>query len=183
MSNSDLPRTCSGGGPVILVPAEVAAVWRGTEPPLRAAVPPGWTWGKSGGPVCDYDRATDPPQRQATEYGGLAWLDVADGHALVFDAELETFWIANAEGGVVARGGEAEGVQARVPADGWTPYGSITLRDGRVFLFDSAYAGAADPDAIEAGDGVAVGTPGPGTYDVAYATVGTEDFIRFVRRA
>jgi hypothetical protein len=183
MSDADLPRTCSGGGPIILLPAEVAAAWRGTSPPVGATVPPGWTWGKSGGPVCDYDRACDPPERQGTEYGGLAWLDVADGRALVLDGELETYWIANGEGGVVARGGDAADVRGRVPASGWTPFGSITLRDGRVFLFDSAYAGAADPREVEADDGVAVGTPGPGTYDVAYASVASEDFIRFVRRA
>jgi hypothetical protein len=47
----------NSGGPILVIPAELAPEWRGVEPPPDAFVPEGWSWGLPGGPVCDYDRA------------------------------------------------------------------------------------------------------------------------------
>ncbi|HEX3345284.1 MAG TPA: hypothetical protein VHS09_11960, partial [Polyangiaceae bacterium] len=48
---------------------------------------------------------------------------------------------------------------------------TLTLRDGRIFLFDSAIEGAADPAAIPVDDtSVLLARPGPGTYAIWTAT-------------
>ena len=186
----DLQSTCSGGGPVLGIPAELAAAWRGTDPPVGAVVPPGWTWGQAGGPLCDYDRACDHIEdRVGTPFGGFGSVPVGDGIALVFECELATYWLPTPDGGVVLRNVECETVdEARalveqVPAAAWRPWPRrITLREGRLLLFDSAFAGAADPAAIEASDGVAIAEPGPGTYAIATATDASEqDFVRLTR--
>jgi hypothetical protein len=180
------PTTCSGGGPVIAVPAESAGAWRGTLPPIGAVVPEGWRWGSSGGPVCDYDRACDA-QGIRTGYGGFAWLEVGGRPALILDAELVTVFVADADGGYILRGGDIDGPHAdpaTVPADGWKAMApeTIELTDGRLFLFDSAFAGDPDPAAITAHDGVAVAELGPGAWRVEFATNEHEvDFVRFRR--
>lgn len=182
-----LAETTSGGGPVVLLPAEHAASWRGTGAPKGAKVPAGWTWGKSGGPTTDYDRALEPNDFKETARGSLGWLDVAGGQALVLGDEQTTVWLPTDDGGVVVRGpdvsaADAAAVRASVPTSGWKHYlDGLTLKDGRVFLFDSAFPGAAKPELIRADDGVAVGKPGPGTYTVAIAQSGTTDFIRLSR--
>jgi hypothetical protein len=58
-----------------------------------------------------------------------------------------------------------------VLADKWKLwFGKITLLDGRIFFWDSAVEGAKDPKKIPSRDGgVAVGTPGPGTYAISTA--------------
>ncbi|GMU63320.1 MAG: hypothetical protein AMXMBFR34_50830 [Myxococcaceae bacterium] len=94
-----LPETTSGGGPVVLLPAEVAAAWRGTLAPPGATVPPGWTWGKRGGPRTDYDRALEPNDAKQTARGGYGWLSVGSGRALIFSDELTTVWLPTGDGG------------------------------------------------------------------------------------
>jgi hypothetical protein len=177
------PTTCSGGGPVIAVPAEAAAAWRGTLAPIGAVVPAGWQWGKSGGPLCDYDRACDAAYHR-TRYGGWAWLEVGGRPALVLDAELVTVFLADGAGGYLIRG-ETEGPAAdpaTVPEDAWGDALEITLRDGRLFLFDSAFAGNEDPEAILAHDGVGVAALGAGAWVVSFASNDAgADFVRFRR--
>jgi hypothetical protein len=188
-----LPTTCSGGGPVIIVPAELAASWRGTLAPIGVEVPPGWTWG-SGDIDCDYDRACEVEGLNdwaMTGYGGVGWLDVADGAAVILDAELMTAWLADPAGGYVIRNytddpiDEAAGrrhVEA-AEAVGWRELSlEWRIRSGKLYLFDSAFAGAADPGEIQAFDGVAIGELAPGTYRVAVATTADEvDVIRIAR--
>jgi hypothetical protein len=184
MSKRELQTCCSGGGPVIGIPAELAGKWRGTLAPIGAVVPPGWSWGTAGGPECDYDRACNQIEhRVAMLYGGFGAVPLDGGLALVFEGPLNTSWVPTAEGGVVIRNiDDAErfgpGAMAAVlkyvalvPAASWTPWpGTLTLRDGRIFFWDSAMEGADDPDAIPARDGgLAVGTPGPGTYAISTA--------------
>ena len=185
-----LQSTCSGGGPVIGIPAELAVVWRGTLPPVGVAVPAGWTWGTAGGPVCDYDRACDHIEnRVATPYGGFGSVAVDSGLALIFECELSTTWVPTAEGGIVVRHAlpeslaEALELIAAVPTAVWKPWpGQITLRDGRIFFFDSAMEGASDPSKIAASDGTAVGAPGPGVYAISTATDTDEnDYIKLTR--
>lgn len=180
-------KTCSGGGPVIVVPAEVAAQWYGTSPSPGAVVPLGWTWGKSGGPVCDYDRACDVSPIERTEYGGFGWLDVGGRPALVLDAEVTTIFVKDGDGGYIVRNSVGEDASER-PTDvddaRWHSFGhaTIELGDGRLFMFDSAYPGAADPAAIDADDGVGVIELGAGKWAVTFATSdGGVDFVRFRR--
>ena len=188
MSESKLQRCSSGGGPVIGIPAELAAKWRGTLAPIGAVVPAGWAWGTSGGPVCDYDRACDKLEnRVGMPYGGFGFVSVEGGLALVFEGPLNTVWVPTDDGGVVVRNApdEMESLDAflklveAVPAATWKPWpGQITLRDGRIFFWDSAMEGAGDPKAIRARDGgVAVGTPGPGIYllSTAFYNAETDD--------
>jgi hypothetical protein len=185
-NDDELPSTCSGGGPVIAIPAEHAAGWRGTTPPKGAKVPKGWTWGDSGGPETDYDRACDVSE-DAVGMFPIHELAVGTGRALVLDSELTTTWIPAADGGVIARGYEvsddADELRAAVPTKGWKPFAApLALVDGRIFLFDSAYEGARNPDKIDADDGVAVAMLGAGTYDLSYVTKGNCDFVRFARQ-
>ncbi len=175
---------------MIGIPAELAAAWRGTLPPVGAVVPPGWTWGTPGGPLCDYDCACDHIEhRVGTPYGGFGSVPVDGGIALIFECEQATTWVPAEHGGVVVRHAapeslaEALALIAAVPAAQWTPWpGQLTLRDGRIFFFDSAMEGASDPAAIEASDGTAVGAPGPGVYAIATAVDADEnDFIKLTR--
>ena len=190
-----LPSTCSGGGPVIAVPAELAEAWRGTLPPLDAVVPKGWTWGGRGGPRCDYDRICEHGVFEVrTDEGGVGLLSVGSGHAIALDAEIVTSWISTEDGGAILRTGSAlreeEGralleraaaAQATEATRAKRLASTLSLADGRIFLFDSAYAGAADPTSIRSFDGVAVGAPGPGTYAVEVTMLGSHDVIRLRR--
>jgi hypothetical protein len=176
-----LQRCSSGGGPVIGIPAELAGKWRGTLPPIGAVVPPKWQWGSAGGPECDYDRACNKiEQRIAMPYGGFGSIPVDGGIALVFEGPLNTVWVPTDDGGVVVRNApdEMESMASfvelveAVSAAKWKLWSKqITLRDGRIFFWDSAIEGAADPKAIPSRDGgVAVGAPGAGTYAISTAT-------------
>lgn len=180
------PWTVSGGGPVLVIPAETAAAWRGTSPPIGAEVPAGWQWGASGGPVCDYDRACDPRDASSTGYGGFGWLEVDGKPALVLDAEITTVWVAEADGGTLVRSAidESDLDPDAVAAEAWRPFpvAELDLTDGRLFMFDSAFAGDADPAAIEAHDGVGVIELAPGRWSVTCASNDDEvDFVRFRR--
>jgi hypothetical protein len=184
----ELPSTSSGGGPVILLPAEVASEWRGTQPPRGAKVPKGWRWGKSGGPVCDYDRACEGGEgKLSTARGGIGWLDVGNSRGIVLDAELVSVWLPTTDGGIVVRGPDIDGsdpkaVATLVPETGWKTLGTLELEDGRLFLFDSAACGAADPREIAADDGVAVAELGKGEYELTWVTQKYDDFVRFARK-
>lgn len=166
----------SGGGPIIAIPSELAQHWRGTLPPLGVAVPPGWTWGQ-GGIICDYDRACDD-LHDAIEIGdSSAWtVPVADGRALVLDGEASTAAVLWDDGVVLARvppfesDEEALEALANVTPQIWraSPH-SLRLREGRLFVFDSAWEGASTSSAIGAEGGVLDITLRAGRYCVAYA--------------
>lgn len=183
------PQTCSGGGPVIVIPAELAHLWRGTLPPLGAVVPDGWTWGASGGPICDYDRACDPTDRQPTANGGFASLAIGPGQALILDGELVTTFLPHGPGaGILTRGDSDEqpADPAALPESAWRdcPLSTWTLTDGRLFMFDSAFAGDGDPARIAAFDGVGVIDLGPGRYQLTVASDPHEvDYVRIHRVA
>ncbi len=166
---SDIPETCSGGGPVLAIPAEHAAGWSGTD----------------GG---DYDRACSSQDYRSLDYGAVGWVQVGEGRALALDMELVTGFLATDSGGVILRNYEecplsCEAAGAMVSgATNWESWGApMTLTDGRLFLFDSAYPGAADPAAIEADEGVAIAQLGPGTYAIDTALADGVELIRFTR--
>src|SRR5689334_17973405 len=78
----------SAGGPLIVVPLELAQSWRGIE-----AVP--------GDPVTDYDRACD-----VDDYLGV--LEVGPGRGLVLgDEPMRTAFVPSADGGILVRWGYA----------------------------------------------------------------------------
>ncbi len=178
------PCTSSGGGPIIVVAAETAEHWQGTMPPVGVQVPEGWTWGAAGGPECDYDRACDPPVYERTPFGGFGWVDVQGYSALILDGETFTWFEADSEGGILVRSSidESDDDPKKIPAGSWRSVGVdvISLADGRLYMFDSAYAGAADPEQIDAEDGVGVIELGSGRWRVDCATNANEiDFVRF----
>lgn len=173
---------------MIGIPAELAAKWRGTLAPIGAVVPPGWSWGTPGGPVCDYDRACDKIEhRIATPYGGFGSIPVGDGIALIFEREIVSYWLPTSDGGVVIRNAELATIgDARKLVDAitaWTPWpNTITLTDGRMFFFDSAYEAAADPAAFRDDSALIVETLGPGRYAIATFTDADEnDYIKLTR--
>ncbi|MFG2298383.1 hypothetical protein [Streptomyces sp. NPDC048603] len=181
------PWTDSGGGPIVVIAADAAEHWRGTLPPVGVEVPEGWIWGAAGGPECDYDRACDPPVFETTPFGGFGWVDVHGQPVLVLDSEVRTWFVADAagsRGGILVRSSadEADDDPGNVPEQSWRTVGVdvISLSDGRLYMFDSAYSGAADPEQIRAFDGVGVIELGAGRWRVDFATNGDEvDFVRF----
>src|SRR5690606_28016216 len=135
---------------------------------------------------CDYDRACDTEAQrdfEPTGYGGVGWLTVGDGAALILDAELPTAWLPEPSGGYILRNyhedelDEAAArahVEAAEAAD-WRELSLVWELGGRLYLFDSAFAGAAEASAIEAHDGVAVGELAAGRYRVFVAS--TDDGV------
>ncbi len=167
---SELPETISGGGPVIAVAAEVAASWGGTG---------------NG----DYDRACSPNDSRSLDYGAIGAVEVGGASALALDMELVTGFLSTATGGVILRNYEEYPLTAEVAsgmvaaATDWQPWGQpMTLTDGRLFIFDAAYPGAADPGDIEADEGVAIGQLGPGTYAIDTAVATGIELIRLTRQ-
>ena len=179
------PWSNSEGGPVLVIAAELAATWRGTLPPVGAVVPEGWTWGKAGGPECDYDRACAAKPFIPTGFGGFRSVPVGDGQALCLDSEIATEWFADGDGGCLVRKGYDESTPDPAAVTTWQPFPGVptlTLGDGRLFLFDSAYEGDADPARIRATAGVGVIQLAPGAYTVECGEdEGETDYVRFVR--
>jgi hypothetical protein len=179
--------TSSGGGPVVLVPADLAPAWRGTRAPDGVDVPAGWTWGKKGGPTTDYDRALAPEGAIGTARGGVGFVTLTGGRALALEGELPTAWLPTDDGGVVVRGPDVDGddaaaLRATLPTTGWRDLTTLTVgAPGTVYLFDAAVPGATDVDAIPCDPPAISGALGVGTWAVAHASVGTTDFIRLVR--
>ena len=121
---------------------------------------------------------------ESTEYGGFGWVDVQGAPALVLDAEVTTIFVKASDGGYIVRnsvGEDASEDPTSVDDGKWHTFGNATidLADGRLFMFDSAYPGAADPEAIDADDGVGVIELGKGKWDVTFAT--SKDGVDFVR--
>jgi hypothetical protein len=192
MSSEELQCCCSGGGPVIGIPAELVGKWRGTLAPIGAVVPPGWSWGTAGGPVCDYDRACDKVEHHVSmPSGGFGSVPLDGGLALVLEGPLNTAWIQTDEGGVVVRNVDddetIEGyvkLVAAIPDAKWKAWPkTITLSDGRICFWDSAMEGADDPSMIPTNDtGLAIGKPGAGTYKIATAVDDDEhEYITLTR--
>jgi Immunity protein 21 len=176
--------TCSGGGPVIALPAEIAHLWRGTLSPVDAEVPEDWTWG-DGDIICDYDLACDEAKdRVSFGYDVFGWLPVGESRALVFTAEQEITFIPEKAGGVISGNFDdlksLESLIKTVQPGDWKLYSqTINLNDGRLFLFDSACKGEQEPEEIEADDDVVVAQLSPGTYKIFHYN--TKNSIGLVR--
>jgi len=165
--------TCSGGGPIIALPSEIAADWRGTFPPLGIEVPEGWRWGSTKPYIeCDYDRACDQytdPQRFGYDHFGM--LNVSTHKALIFTMEQVISFVRNEQGGIIIGNyREYDSINndiAAVQAQDWNLYShNIELKEGKLFIFDSAFEGYANPEAIRAFENVVLAEMEPGTYSI-----------------
>jgi len=140
-------------------------------------VPPGWTWGQ-GGVVCDYDRACDNMDDAVTVGDFVrSWtVPVAHGRALVLEGELSTSAVPFEDGIFLLRDApiqteaQAREILSAVDPSAWiaSPH-ALDLREGRLFVFDSAWEGAPTADQIEAEGGVLDIQLKPGRYGVSYA--------------
>jgi hypothetical protein len=166
---SELQETCTNGGPVLVVPAEAASGWRGTD---------------NG----DYDRACNPTDHTNLDYGAIGGVSVGDHQALALDLELLTTFLSTTEGGIILRNYEDSPMTREIAekhiaaATNWATWGTpLSLTDGRLFLFDSAFPGASDPAQIEADEGVLVADLGAGTYAIDIAVAEGVELIRLTR--
>jgi len=164
-----LPETCSEGGPVIAIPAELASSWGGVD---------------NG----DYDRACSAEDHTNLDYGAIGVVKVGAGRALALDLELLTAFLSTPGGGVIIRNYEEDPITTDVAqamlagVQEWTSWGQpLGLEDGRLFLFDSACPGAAEPQDIEAEEGVISANLGTGLYAIHIAVSDGIEFIRLTR--
>ncbi len=180
--------TCSGGGPLIALPSEIAADWRGTLPPIGANVPDGWRWGDSPYIECDYDRACGNIEkigRFGYDYFGV--LSVNNSKSFVFTCEQVISFKENEQGGILIGNfhqyDALDQFLATVDDNSWTLYtDTCELKEGKLYIFDSAFEGYANAEEIRAYDHVVVGNPGPGKYNVYHQnTADKVGLLKFVR--
>jgi hypothetical protein len=130
----------SAGGPLVVIPRELARSWRGIER-------------RPGDAVTDYDRAC-----AVDDYLGV--LEVGPGHGLVLgDEPMQTAFIPSAEGGVLVRWGCAASEDAVLRAVGaveessWSPtVHRLPVGTDGAIMFDSAYPGGDVPAALRQGE-------------------------------
>ncbi|WP_373926529.1 Imm21 family immunity protein [Paludisphaera borealis] len=141
----------TGGGPLIVIPAEFAPLWRGGEEwsPPRG---PAQRGGDASRFRSDYDRAC-----AVDDY--LGSLNVGVGRALILgDEPMMTAFVPQPAGGLLVRWmyGEDDGAVSRavcaIPVEVWktTPH-QLPVGWGEILVFDSAYPGDALPVSIEGG--------------------------------
>lgn len=168
---------CSGGGPLILIAAELSPLWRGTSPPLEA--PASALHAAEHSASCDYDRACDDVD-DVFEVGDTfaGTLAVGPGRALILDGEASTAACVWGGGLLIVRSPPFESEEELLRAVGelddasWTPTAhTLELPSGRVFVFDSAYEGATTSDRIDAQGGVLDIQAPPGRYEVVHASL------------
>lgn len=145
----------SGGGPLIVVPVEVARHWRGDEAiwPLTGGLGMIWEAVRNDS---DYGRACRVD-------GYLGVLDVGPGSCLILgDDPMQTTYLRTNDGGLIVRWSFAECEEdvvtaARsVPEDTWEKTTHrIEIADGGLLIFDSAYPG----DDLPTSDGDGANVP------------------------
>ncbi len=187
-----LPWVATLGGPLLIIPATLAAAWRGTDPPLdpaRArACAPGWSLPEA---PSDYDRAgLDLDDVHVEEYESCGSLAVGDGRALVLDGETSTTGVGGPDGAVLLRGvavatvADAHALIAQLDAEAaWRPTAlRLDVGAGGLLAFDAAFPGAADPAAIAADQGVLHLALAPGRYAIRCAAGPARRYaLRFTR--
>ncbi|WP_337177433.1 Imm21 family immunity protein [Paludisphaera sp.] len=170
---------CSAGGPLIVVPAEVAQYWRGVE---------GWSPSEvqrdlADESVSDYARACG-----IGDYLGI--LKVGHGEALILgDMPMQTAFIPDPEGGIFVRWmyAESEGGVRRalgsVPESAWepTPHRIEVAREG-LLVFDSACSGDTLPHPsqdVDPASWIHIELP-EGTYTVDTADYEPDETTRLI---
>jgi hypothetical protein len=132
-TGEDLEWVMSGGGPLIVLPAELLRYWGGIDP-------------KADDSTSDYDRACGVG-------GYLGVLNVGTGSGLVLgDEPMQTAFLPSADGGTLIRWVYAEnGKKVReavcfAPVSIWsTTQHRFTVRGARMLVFDAAYPGDDHP--------------------------------------
>lgn len=180
--NKELEWVITGGGPLVVIPSELAREWRGDSPPAGVTVPEGWLSGTDG-IVTDYGRACDMDDSVSVgDYHSFWAVPVGGGRALLLDGETSTAAVPWGDGVVLLRDADveteaqADELLAALPPDAWRESSyDLDLRDGRLFVFDAAYEGS--PTAAEiAADGGVLDIPlEPGRYRVHHAAPGEPD--------
>jgi hypothetical protein len=176
-----LPWVCTLGGPLLIIPADLAALWRGNDPPLDASaalkMAPRWT---AGGVPSDYDRACDTLEDiHVEEYEACGRIPVGEGSALVLDLESSTAGLLWRDGAVLVRGLECETEEdAKAFLDqvaAWRPTKLRLVIGARGLLaFDAAFPGHEDPEKIEADYGVLHLALPPGRYRASCCAIPAE---------
>lgn len=83
------PCAASGGGPLLVVPAEVASHWHAATEGIDAG--------------SDYDRACEPLDDAGTPCGGVGWVEVGGAVALILDGATGAHFLGDALGGCLVR--------------------------------------------------------------------------------
>ena len=169
----------SAGGPLILIPAELATHWRGVEE---------WSPPENGGDLTgefpsDYARACG-----IDDYLGM--LEVGPGRALILgDEPMQTAFLPSHDGGIIVRWMYSEDEDSlwravgAVPESAWeiTPHRVEVAQEG-ILVFDSAYPGDALPASLD--DGAAAPwiriELSSGTYLVDMADYGPDTSTRLI---
>lgn len=159
-----LPFASSNGGPVAVVPVELAKDWRG---------------------LADEDFYATFLERSTlvkrTEYGGFSTMKLGKGVVLLFDGEIHTTWLKEESGGTFIREGcahtaaRAKELVASVPDKAWKRFTTLTLRDGGLIVLDSALPASGK---IVASNGLVKAKLTPGPYRVDIAALGGIDLAR-----
>jgi len=178
----DRPKwVASLGGPLILVPVEVAHLWRGTD-----GIGPSsevWeSWGQDDFPGTDYGRACG-----VDDYLGV--LACGPGECLILgDEPMQATILPASDGGLIVRWMWAEceedviQVIRSVPEDVWEAISHrFNVGEGDLLLFDSAYPGD-DLPTTSAGTNVPwlrVSVP-RGTYEIDTADYEPDQRTRLI---
>jgi Immunity protein 21 len=181
MSMHELQWVQSGGGPLIVIPVEIAHHWRGD--------------GGLGLPNGDLSMVWDKV-RDHTDYGRacgvedyLGMLEVGPGVCLVLgDEPMDTAFLPTEDGGIFVRWlhAENEGEVAQalqvVPEDAWEPsLHRFHVGSGGLLLFDSACPGDDLPSPRIEGIVSWIRSPIPrGTYQVDTADYQPDDHTRLI---
>jgi hypothetical protein len=171
----------TGGGPLILVPVEVALHWRGTDgigPSSKVKV----SWGEDDFSGTDYGRACG-----VDDYLGV--LACGPGDCLILgDEPMQTTFLPMKDCGLIVRWMWAECEEdvlravRSVPENVWeaTPH-RLQVGEGDLLLFDSAYPG---DDLPKTGDGAEIPwlkLPVPrGTYEIDTADYQPDERTRLI---
>lgn len=163
---ANIPFASSNGGPVVAVPAEVAAHWLGL-----------------GDDAFHAEYLARSSKMRSTEYGGFFTMKLAGSTVLLFNGETHTSWLQEPGGGTFVREGcphtaaKARKLVASVPEKAWKRFTMLTLKEGRLVVLDSALP-AGDLSAIDTSNGVVRAKLEPGAYQVDIAALGGIDLAR-----
>jgi hypothetical protein len=178
LSDEPLPSTVGSGGPLIVVPAEIAPRW--------CSGPDIGIYGSHE----DYDRACHPNDWIPTEFRGLGWVEVDGAAALDLDCYTQYLRLGLDEG-VLYRAGSDEVTEwdirsalRRVDEGAWKRLDqSFSLASGYFLAFDSAFPGAKALEDFNGGAFAIECELAPGSYQVFVATVDGTDIIMLVGSA
>jgi Immunity protein 21 len=170
------------GGPLIVIPAEIAHHWRGIETTLPATGDPA-TIRDAVLKSSDYSRACSVD-------GYLGVLEVGPGECLVLgDDPMQTAILPTIDGGLIVRWMYAESEEELlravrpVPEDVWeqTPH-RLLVGSGGLLVFDSVYSGDDLPSTCGEGANVSwIKVPVQmGTYEVDTADYQPNDSTRLI---